>query len=185
VAIKTSSDAAVQRHARALLDVAERTGDPDRVDAEISALAGAMTGDAEVARVLGSSMLGPGRRMEALRGLAAAAGLSDDMTKLLLLLAERAQLDTLPALASAYHARLMERRNIVTAEVTTAVPLAPEAADALARRLGEVTGKEVRLSARIDASILGGVVARVGSVVYDGSVSGQLARMRQKLVENV
>jgi F-type H+-transporting ATPase subunit delta len=178
-------DAAVQRHARALLDVAERTGDPDRVDAELSALAAAMRSDAEVARLLGPSMLPPGRRIEVLRALAARAGLSDDVAKLLKLLAEREQLDTLPALASAYHARLMERRNIVAAEITTAVPLPAEAADALARRLGEVTGKRITLSARIDPAIIGGVVARVGSVVYDGSVSGQLARMRQKLVENV
>jgi F-type H+-transporting ATPase subunit delta len=178
-------DAVVQRHARALLDVAERTGDLDRVDAELAALAGAMTADAEVARLFGPSSLAPGRRLEALHVLAARAGLSDSVARLLTLLAEREQLATLPALASAYHARLMERRNIVAAEVTTAEPLPPEATDAIARRLGELTGKDVRVSARIDPSILGGVVTRVGSVVYDGSVTGQLARMRQKLVENV
>ncbi len=178
-------DAAVQRQARALVDVAERRGDSDRIDAELSAIAQAMTSDPGIARLLGPSALPPGRKIEALRALALKAGLSDEVTKLLVLLAERDQLDTIPALASAFHARLMEKRNIVSAEITTAVPLPAEAADAIARRLGEVTGKRITLSARIDPSIIGGVVARVGSVVYDGSVTGQLARMRQKLVENV
>jgi F-type H+-transporting ATPase subunit delta len=100
-------------------------------------------------------------------------------------LVERHQLGTLPALAHAYRARLMERRNIVAADIATAVPLSADTTEAIAQRLGEVTGKQIRLQARIDASLIGGVVARVGSIVYDGSVTGQLARMRQKLVENV
>jgi F-type H+-transporting ATPase subunit delta len=73
----------------------------------------------------------------------------------------------------------------VSAEVTTAMPLPPGKVEAITRKLGEVTGKQVRVSSRVDPSIIGGVVARIGSIVYDGSVTGQLARMRQKLVENV
>ena len=107
------------------------------------------------------------------------------MSKLLPLLAERNALGTLPALAAAYRTRLLERRNIVSANVTTAAPVAPERADAIARRLSEVSGKQVQLSTRVDPSIIGGVVARVGSTIYDGSITTQLARMRQALVENV
>jgi F-type H+-transporting ATPase subunit delta len=73
----------------------------------------------------------------------------------------------------------------VRARVTTAVPLAPEQAEALGRRLTEVTGRQVTLQTAVDPSIIGGVVTEVDSTVYDGSVTRQLARMRQKLVENV
>jgi F-type H+-transporting ATPase subunit delta len=180
-----NTDATVQRHARALLDVAERAGKADQVEAELSALTTAMTSAPEVARLLGSSMLPVGRRIELVRAVAARAGLSPSVAALLPVLVERHQLGTLPALAHAYRARLMERRNIVAADIATAVPLSADTTEAIAQRLGEVTGKQIRLQARIDASLIGGVVARVGSIVYDGSVTGQLARMRQKLVENV
>jgi F-type H+-transporting ATPase subunit delta len=104
---------------------------------------------------------------------------------LLTTFAERDRLAIVPGLAKAYHARLLERRNIVAAEVTTAVPRPSDRSEAIAKRLGDLTGKQVRVSTRVDPSIIGGVVARVGSTVFDGSVTSQLARMRQKLVENV
>ena len=69
--------------------------------------------------------------------------------------------------------------------MTTATTLTSQQADALAQRLSQVIGREVLLSARVDPSIIGGVVTQVGSTVYDGSVTRQLARMREKLVENV
>ena len=88
-------------------------------------------------------------------------------------------------LAAAFRARLLERRNIVPAEVTTALALPAARTEVLARSLSEATGKQVVVTTRVDPSILGGVVAVIGSTVYDGSVTGQLTRMRQKLVENV
>ena len=89
------------------------------------------------------------------------------------------------SLAAAYKARLYERKNTVAAEITTAVPLEAAIVDRLGHALAEASGKQVIVSARVDPSIVGGVVARVGSTVYDGSVTTQLALMRRKLVENV
>jgi F-type H+-transporting ATPase subunit delta len=90
-----------------------------------------------------------------------------------------------PELAAAYRTRLYERRNVVAGDITSAVPLDGAAVDRVGRALEEVSGKQVILSARVDPSIIGGVVARVGSTVYDGSVTTQLALMRRKLVETV
>ena len=64
----------------------------------------------------------------------------------------------------------------------TAVPLADDSRAALAAALGRAAGAHVTMTERVDPSIIGGVVAKVGSVVFDGSVTTQLARMRQKLV---
>ena len=96
----------------------------------------------------------------------------------------QAEWQTRVDLAAAYRTRLLDRKNIVSAEITTAVPLTPETADRVGRALGQASGKQVLVSTRVDPAIIGGVVARVGSTVYDGSVTTQLARMRQKLVEN-
>jgi F-type H+-transporting ATPase subunit delta len=69
--------------------------------------------------------------------------------------------------------------------VTTAAALAPDKASALQSTLKQISGRDVVLETKIDPSIIGGVVAQLDSTVYDGSVTRQLARMRQKLVENV
>ncbi len=84
-----------------------------------------------------------------------------------------------------YRDRLMDHLNVVRAEVTTAVDLAPERAQAIERRLEEVTGRTVTLTTKIDPALIGGMVARVGSTVYDGSVTMQLQKMKTRLAEGL
>jgi len=71
----------------------------------------------------------------------------------------------------------------VQAEVTTATPLEPEQAAQLQQRLGTTIGRTVTLTTRVDPSLIGGMVARIGSTVYDGSVATQLTTLRQRLTE--
>jgi len=180
-----NNGAAFARYARALFEVAERESDPERVAAELETYAQLLIDQPDLSRVLHSRAVPPSRKADAVRAIAAEAGFTPIVARLLAALAERDRLQAVPGLAKAFRNRLLERRNIVSAEVTTAVPLPSQKVEAIARGLGEVTGKQVRVSSRVDPSIIGGVVAQVGSIVYDGSVTGQLARMRQKLVENV
>jgi F-type H+-transporting ATPase subunit delta len=179
-----SKKAAGAREARALLEVATRESDPERVGAELDVIAEAMRTQPEVQALL----LGPGvavaRKVQALEVIASSLGLTPLVSKLLAVFAERQCLRLIPELAAAYQVRLLERRNIVSASITTAVPLSAETADRVGRALGQASGKQVMVSTRVDPHIIGGAVARIGSTVYDGSVTTQLARMRQKLVEN-
>jgi F-type H+-transporting ATPase subunit delta len=91
----------------------------------------------------------------------------------------------LPVMADSFRARLNSRRGVIRARVTTAAPLPADKASALQSTLQQISGRGVVLETKIDPSIIGGVVAQLDSTVYDGSVTRQLARMRQKLVENV
>jgi F-type H+-transporting ATPase subunit delta len=177
--------AAGAREARALLEVASRESDPDRVGMELDAIAEAMRTQPDVQALLLNPGLTVARRVQALQVVASSLGLTPLVSKLLVVFAERASLRLIPELAAAYRTRLLERRNIALAEITTAMPLSAETAERVARALGEASGKQVLVSSRVDATIIGGVVARIGSTVYDGSVTTQLARMRQKLVEKV
>ena len=77
----------------------------------------------------------------------------------------------------------MEHRQIVRAEVTTAVPLLPEQLTQFEQRLAAATGRHVTMTTSVDPSLIGGAVARVGSTVYDGSIATQLAKMRERLEE--
>lgn len=117
--------------------------------------------------------------------LAQRTKLSPMVGKLLLLLAERDRLVLLPDLLAAYRDRLLDHLNIVRAEVTTAVPLAADRVSAVERALAHVTGRDVVLETRVNPAIVGGVVARVGSTVYDASITTQLQKIRKTLTEGV
>ena len=87
----------------------------------------------------------------------------------------------LPDLLEVYRERLMEHRNVLRAEVTTAVALSPERASQLQQRLAAATGRVVTMTTKVDESIIGGVVTRIGSTVYDGSVATRLAKVKDRL----
>jgi F-type H+-transporting ATPase subunit delta len=84
-------------------------------------------------------------------------------------------------LATIYREILMDRQNLVRAEVTTATPLPAEKAQAIEQGLAAVTGKRVSMVTRVDKDIVGGVIARVGSTVYDASIATQLKKIRERL----
>jgi F-type H+-transporting ATPase subunit delta len=102
---------------------------------------------------------------------------------LLVLLAERDRLELLPDLADVYRERVMEHLKVLDAEVTTAGPLGAEEAARLQQRLTASTGRTVTMKTRVDPSIIGGIITRIGSTVYDGSVASQLAALHQRLSE--
>ena len=91
----------------------------------------------------------------------------------------------LPELLASYRERLLDHQKVVRAIVTTAIPLGADRAQAIERGLAQLTGRTVTLATNVDPSIIGGVVARIGSTVYDGSVTTQLQKMKQRLVESV
>ncbi len=82
-----------------------------------------------------------------------------------------------------YTKTLNERRGIVTAQVSSAAPLSEKEQGELRESLARTTGRSVILDLRTDKELLGGLVVRIGSTVYDGSVLRQLAEMRQRLME--
>jgi F-type H+-transporting ATPase subunit delta len=100
------------------------------------------------------------------------------------MLADRGRLDLVPAMSEVYRERLLTHRNIVRATVTSAAPLTAEKKERLEASLRAMTGKNVQVETAVDPSIIGGIVTRIGSTVYDGSIRTQLTKMRQQLVEN-
>jgi F-type H+-transporting ATPase subunit delta len=109
---------------------------------------------------------------------------SGPVRKLLLLLADRDRLELLPDLVSVYHERVMDHLKIVQAEVTTAASIPADHAAQLQQRLGSALGRTVTLTTKVDPALIGGMVTRIGSTVYDGSVATQLAALRQRLTES-
>jgi F-type H+-transporting ATPase subunit delta len=173
---------AATRYARALFDVAlaEKT-ELAALDQELAAFNGLMKEHPTLEKVLLNPAVPAPRKRETVAVLAARVGLHPVLTKLLLLLAGRDRLVLLPELLETYRERLLEHQNVVRAEVTTATPLAADRASAIERSLAQATGRTVALTTRVAPEMIGGLVARVGSTVYDASVTTQLEKMRQRL----
>jgi F-type H+-transporting ATPase subunit delta len=179
-----SNQASANRYAKALLDVAIKEADPVKVEQDLAAFADLFSAHEELRRPLTNPAVPVQAKRAVIDELVARLQPSKPAAKLMLLLADRDRLELLPDLMHAYRERLMDHQNIVRAEIVSTIPLAPERAAALQQKLGAATGRTVTLATRIDPSILGGIVARVGTVVYDGSIATQLAKMRERLSEN-
>ena len=180
----TNKTAAI-RYARALLDVAvKEQADLELVEHELSQFADLFTQYPLLEKVLLNPAVPVPRKRAAVSDLLAQATFTPIVSKLLALLADRDRLVLVPDLLAAYRDRLLDHRHVVRAEVTTAAPLDAPRAQAIQKGLATLTGRTVMLATKIDPSIIGGLVARIGSTVYDGSVTRQLEKMKERLVKS-
>jgi F-type H+-transporting ATPase subunit delta len=169
-------------YAKALFEVALAAGRAEAVGRELAAVTGLVAEHDGLGRLLGNPAVPSGVKRDLVARLADESEVSDPLRKLLALMADRDRLSLLADLAEAYQARLMQHQGVVEAHITTAVPLPPERIEAVAGGLERATGKRVRLTASVDPSIIGGIKARLGSKVFDGTVARQLERIRERLV---
>ncbi len=175
---------AANRYARALLDVAVKEhADLQQIDQQLAGFADLLKQNPALEKVLVNPAIPVQRKHAVIAELTKRAATDPRLAKLLLLLADHDRLILVPDLAAAYRERLLDHLKVVRAEVTTAVALPADRTKAIESSLAELTGRTVVLSSRVDPSIIGGVVAKIGSTIYDGSVTRQLEKMKQRLVE--
>jgi F-type H+-transporting ATPase subunit delta len=178
-----TSRGAANRYARAIFDVASKEADIQQVGRELDEFNALIAGHEALARTLSNPAVPAPRKRAVVEQLLARFGtMSPVSSKLLLLLADGDRLALLPEITAAYASRLMDHAQVVRAELTTAVPVPADRVDALQQGLARATGRQVQLDTKVDASIIGGAVARIGSMVYDGSVTTQLQKVKERLV---
>lgn len=177
--------ASAGRYARALLDVAVNESHPEQAERELAAFLDLFERHADLQKALTHPTVPVAGKRAVVQQLLDRLKPTSPAGKLLLLLADRDRLALLPELVEVYRDRLTEYQQIVRAEITTAGPLTEDRATALEQRLSAATGRTVTLTTRVDPAIIGGMVTRIGSTVYDGSVATQLQAIRQGLAERV
>lgn len=180
-----STRASAVRYARALLDVALKEADPEQVGSQLVAFADLVGRHADLREALTNPVIPVTAKERVVNDLIGRLGSTPPVSKLLLLLAQRDRFVLLPELVDAYRLRLEELRGVIRARVTAAEELTREQAAQLQDRLAAATGQTVTLTTDVDPSLIGGVIARIGSTVYDGSVATRLSRMREKLLQQV
>jgi F-type H+-transporting ATPase subunit delta len=171
-----------RRYAQALFDVTRRTGAERRAAEDLRSFADAVATHAELKQVFDTPTIPVQKKKALVEALLATAGdVSSEVRRLLLMLAERDRLMLIADLAERYGELANAADRVMPAEVVTAAPLDDASRAALIDALGRATGGQVRMTERVDPAIIGGMVAKVGSVVFDSSVSHQLEQLRQKL----
>jgi F-type H+-transporting ATPase subunit delta len=107
--------------------------------------------------------------------------LQKELRNLLAVLIDNCRIGTVAEVAQAYRLKLQEQLGIRQAEIVTARELGADERSALVVEIGKLAGARVEANFKLDASILGGTVVRIGSTVYDGSVRGRLDRLKEQL----
>lgn len=171
-------DPAARRYAQAIFALAEEKGTFDEWLDDLETLAVAFS-DPVVARALSSQRI-PAERKEALIRQAA-PDLRPLSWNLLRLLIRKKRLHLLPQIAEALRELVDERRGVAKAIVTTALPLDGADRQRVAERLSQITGKQVLVETRVDESIMGGLIARIGDRLIDGSTRTKLLALRAAL----
>jgi F-type H+-transporting ATPase subunit delta len=173
---------AAARYARALLDVgAKESVDLERIAREVDDFVAFLLQQPALERLLLNPAVPAPRKRAAMEQIVKRSGYTTIVSKLLVLLADRDRLLLLHDLSTAYHEMLATRQNVVRAEITSAEPLSAERIAAIEKTLAAVTGKRVAMKTTVDKDLIGGVIARVGSTVYDASVATQLRKIRERL----
>ncbi len=171
-----------KRYAKALVEVAAASNELDAVRQDLRAVAELLRDHRDLRQLVSNPSVSRRAAGEVIGDVAAAMHLGPLTATFLQVLLEGGRLAGLETIVRAYELLMDERLGRVRAVVTSAAPLDADGQERLRRRLGEVTGKDVYLELRQDPALLGGVVAQIGSRVFDGSLKTQLARLRDDMV---
>lgn len=176
-----SHERTARRYAKALYDVAREAGATEAIGRELEQIVAICAGDAAVRDVLIRPWIKPADRRGVAMAIAQKAGAGKLVQDFVGLVAERGRADHLTEIAGAYQALVDAELGRARAQVRTAVALTEGEKRALSGKLEHALGKRIILEEQVDATLLGGFIAQVGSLIFDGSLDGQLARMRQRL----
>jgi F-type H+-transporting ATPase subunit delta len=172
-------DVAAKRYAQAAFEVALERGTLDRWANDLELITAVM-GDDRVLALLVNTKVPLAERYRLLE--ATLEGIDPQAMNLAKLLVAKGRAGLAPQIAEAYRGLADEHAGVAHATVVTAVPLSDAERQAVEEKLGEMTGKKVIAHTEVEPSIVGGLVARIGDKVIDGSTHGKLLALRRSLV---
>jgi F-type H+-transporting ATPase subunit delta len=141
-----------------------------------------LAGSHELHEVLMNPSIAREQKLKVLDAIAGRIGMFKQVRNFLAVIIDHQRLAELDEILTEYHAVVDERSGLCEAEITTARPLNAEDRADLESQVAKLAGGHVRARYYQDASLLGGVVVRIGSTVYDGSIRAQLQQLKQKLI---
>jgi F-type H+-transporting ATPase subunit delta len=170
-----------RRYARAVIEIGTEHNNLDQIGADLRSLAHAMQASAELVTVLTNPAIRRADRRKVIDGLLQRIDAAPHTRNLIYLLLDGERLGSLEAISREVDAMIEARAGRVQAEVTSARPLDDAQLSQITAALEQASGKQVAVTRREDPDLLGGVVAKLGDTVYDGSLRTQLRTLRDEL----
>jgi F-type H+-transporting ATPase subunit delta len=171
------------RYARALLAALPDASSQNAAGRFLDALAATLEGDAALRKSLVDPAIPASATSKLLESLTGGLGLPQPVNGFLATVVANRRVAALPTMALVFGEERERAQGIVSGTLTTAAPIGDDLASRAADALTRLSGRRVQLRLRLDPEILGGAVAQVGSMVYDGSVRTQLDRLRQRIAK--
>ena len=169
-------------YGRAMADVVVDRGlDAGRVSSELESIAAVLSESAELRIVWDSPSVAADQKLRLLDGLAKKLGLSREVRNFVAVLISNRRIHAYNEISKNAIEQINERLGIADAEIVSVRELSPEEQRRLERQVAQVTGKQLRVRYSLDQKLMGGVIVKVGSTIYDGSIRGQLQRMKERL----
>jgi F-type H+-transporting ATPase subunit delta len=172
--------AIADRYARALADVVSRTGRYAETLGELEDFHAAYAESADLREALETPAVSPGDKQKILRAILVRLGTSEATSNFLHILLSHYRIRLLETIIAAFRKVVQQRLGIVAVKLYHPGEISPEERQAIADRFEELTGKKVSLELHRDETLIGGLLAQIGSITYDGSVKGSLERLRAR-----
>ncbi len=175
------NDILAKRYAKALFIVGKEENALDEYANTLKDFAELYTTLPEVRDGLTNRMYPADVREKVMAAIVKNAGVSQIMGNFLNLLAQKNRANVLPEIATAFQAMVDVERNVCQGVVITAKALSPELLEKTKQTLEKITGKQVVLNTEVDESIIGGMIAKVGDIILDGSIKTQLEGLKESI----
>ena len=172
-----------QRYASAVFELAKEAKKIKDIEADLDALQAALDESADFRNLIHSPIYTREQQGDAINALAGKMGLSQIMANTLALMATKRRLFVVPQLVRTLRETIAEDKGEVTAEVTSAKALTKAQSDKLAKSLKATTGKTVSLQTKVDESLIGGLIVKVGSKMIDTSIRSKLNSLQNAMKE--
>ena len=172
-----------ERYAMAIFELAKSDNQIDALETDVDTLDAALRDSADFAAMVHSPLYSREVQKDAIAALAGGMDLTTLMSNTLSLMASKRRLFVLPQLVRVLRDMIAEEKGIVTAEVASATELTDEQSGKLSETLKEKFGKDVKINATVDESLIGGLVVKVGSRMIDMSIAAKLANLQHAMKE--
>jgi F-type H+-transporting ATPase subunit delta len=173
------------RYARAFADVVSAAKlDTAALERQFNDFLGTWDGSTELRDLFGNPAVPSRQKVAVLDKLNSRLGLQKEMRNLLAVMINNGRIGEVHEVSAAWRTEMQERQGIRQAEIVTARELTGQERDELVAGVGKLAGSRIDATFKLDSSIIGGAVVRIGSTVYDGSVRGRLERLREELLQD-
>ncbi len=176
-----SSGSLSRRYAKALMEIGLEDGSYQRIGQDVASMANAIQASSELSGILTNPVFPRDDREKIVTSILQRIGASKTVINFSKLLLDRERLRILPDISRELSAMIDEKSGQITAEVTSAVALNSMQQSELKATLESLSGKKVQLETKEDPALLGGLIAKVGDLVYDGSIRTQLRELGRTL----